>query len=220
MDIKELFKKIASNVLVLNILGMIGIVIILIIGVKIGLSSYTRHGESTPVPDLNAMTFSEAKMLLEQNGMFIMVGDSGHNKRLPADCILAQNPKAGSEVKQGRVIYVTVNSPSSPSFVIPDIIDNSSVREATAKLTAIGFKLLDHQYVSGEKDWVYGIICKGRNLINGERVSIDTPLKLQVGGGYDGGAQDIDYSDADFATPGISDDFMEVSEPPTEGLIE
>ena len=38
MDVKELLKKIFSNVLVLNILGMIGIVILLIIGVKIDLS--------------------------------------------------------------------------------------------------------------------------------------------------------------------------------------
>ena len=64
---------------------------------------------------------------------------------------------------------MTVNSPSSPTFAIPDIVDNSSVREAEAKLTAMGFRLLPAQQVEGEKDWVYGIICRGR------RVSMTTP---------------------------------------------
>ena len=94
-----------------------------------------------------------------------------------------QNPGYGTKVKQGHTIYVTVNSPSSPSFAIPDVVDNSSYREAAARLMAIGFKLLEPQMVPGEKDWVYGIICDGKKVSAGERISIDHPLTLMIGNG-------------------------------------
>jgi beta-lactam-binding protein with PASTA domain len=98
-------------------------------------------------------------------------------------------------VKQGHVVYVTVNSPSSPTFAIPDVVDNSSYREAEAKLMALGFKLQPPQYVSGEKDWVYGILCRGRKVSTGDYVSIESPLTLLIGSGtyeLDGEIDDIE----------------------------
>ena len=119
------------------------------------------------------------------------------------------------KVKSGHTIYVTVNSPSSPTFSIPDIIDNSSVREAEAKLTAMGFHLLPHQFMHGEKDWVYGILCKGHRVATGDRVSIDSPLTLIVGDGLYGDEMDVDYTEApDYVPDGDEevDEFEEVPE--------
>lgn len=212
MKIKEFFGKFISKYVLLNLLAMLIVVVLLIFGVIYWLDKYTLHGEEIEVPDLYTMTYAQAEELLTQNGMNVQVSDSGHNKRLPADCVLAQNPKAGSHVKQGHIIYVTINSPSSPSFAIPDIIDNSSVREAEAKLTAMGFRLLAHKYITGEKDWVYGVVSRGRNLGVGDRVSIDVPLQLVVGSGlYEGGESSVSYSDADYISNGFeNDDFEDV----------
>jgi hypothetical protein len=116
-------------------------------------------------------------------------------------------------VKEGRIIYVTVNSPSSPTFALPDVIDNSSVREAEAKLNAIGFRLTQPQLVDGEKDWVYGILSGGRRLANGERISLDHPLTLIVGKGTIEDMEDIDMVDADEMQEGTVDDFEEIKEP-------
>ena len=170
MESKEFFGKFKSKYLWGNLLAMALTVVLLCVGVKYGLDIYTHHGEGVPVPNLTGMTFNNAANLLDRNGLRIVVSDSGYNKRLPADCILAQSPGEGTSVKKGHTIYVTVNSPSSPTVTIPDIIDNSSVREATAKLTALGFKLLDPKIVTGEKDWVYGILCRGRRISAGDRV--------------------------------------------------
>lgn len=212
MDVKEFFNKLIHNYVFLNIMAMIIIIALLFAGVLFGLDKYTRHGEGIDVPDLHSMSFAQAKVLLEQKGMTIMVSDSGHNKRMAADCILAQNPRAGSQVKLGRVIYVTVNSPASPSFPIPDIIDNSSAREAVAKLTAMGFKLLEPEYVAGEKEWVYGVVSRGRKLGAGDRVPIDVPLRLQIGRGYEGDGGSDDFSDADYIVGSDeADGFVEVS---------
>lgn len=210
MNIKEFFGKFVSKYILLNLMAMAILLALIVFGVKYGLDEYTRHGEEIEVPDLYSMTFLQAKELLELNGMTVLVSDSGHNKKMAAGCVLAQNPKAGSHVKSGRIIYVTLNSPSSPTFAIPDIIDNSSYREAEAKLTAMGFRLLAPKYIAGEKDWVYGVVSRGRNLGVGDQVSIDVPLQLVVGnGGYEGNDVSIDYKDADYMGNSFEEDVFE-----------
>lgn len=113
----------------------------------------------------------------------MVVSDTGYVKNLPPDCVLEQIPAPGEKVKSGHVIYVTINSAHSPVITIPDVIDNSSLREAMAKLTAMGFKLGSPQYIPGEEDWVYGILVKGRHVVAGDKVSIDDVLIIQVGNG-------------------------------------
>lgn len=215
MEAKEFFGKFASGFLWGNILAMVLVVVALAFGVKYGLDVYTHHGEGIVVPKIEGMVYDKARTLMVERGLNIMVTDSGYNKRLPANSILVQNPGPGMKVKQGHTIYVTVNSPSSPSFAIPDVVDNSSFREAEAKLTAIGFKLTPPQQVEGEKDWVYGILCRGRRVSTGDRISIDSPLTLLVGNGHYGAEEEIDYIGSE-AQPmqeeGETDEFEEIVE--------
>lgn len=218
MKVRQFFGKLLSRYLWLNLGAMALFVVVLCFGVKYGLDLYTHHGEGIPVPKIEGMDFEEARSLIEQDGLQIVVADSGYNQRLPAGRILAQNPGYGAKVKSGHTVYVTVNSPSSPSFPLPDIIDNSSLREATAKLQAMGFKILTPEYVTGEKDWVYGVKYRGRRLSAGDMVPADAALSLVVGNGqYEDGDVDIDYSlpEEDVIDEGSdTDPFEEVSEPP------
>lgn len=214
MKAKEFFGKFTSLFLWGNLLAMVLVVIVLGLAVKFGLDAYTRHGDGIKVPKIEGMLYANARTLIEGDGLNIMVSDSGYNKNLAANCILAQSPGPGMFVKEGHVVYVTVNSPSSPTFAIPDVVDNSSYREAEAKLMAIGFKLLPPQYVSGEKDWVYGILCRGRRVSTGDYVSIETPLTLLVGSGqYDAG-EEIDYIEPEYRMmqSGDTDEFEEMGD--------
>ena len=225
MKTKEFFGKFVSAYLLGHLLAMALVIVLLCFGVKYGLDWYTHHGQGVTVPKVEGMKFANAHALVLEKGLNIMVSDSGYNKRLPANCILAQSPGEGTKVKEGHTIYVTVNSPSSPSFAIPDVVDNSSYREAEAKLMAIGFKLLPPKYVPGEKDWVYGILSRGRRVSAGDVVSIESPLTLMIGSGlYD---EENDY--IDYVEPGYqqflqsgddigggesdTDEFEEVTEP-------
>jgi beta-lactam-binding protein with PASTA domain len=216
MTTKQFFGKLLGGYLWGNLLAMLLVIVALCFGVKYGLEIYTHHGEGIKVPKVEGMYYSKAALLLESDGLRIVVSDSGYNKRLPADCILAQTPGAGSSVKQGHIIYVTVNSPSSPSFPIPDIVDNSSYREAEAKLMAMGFQVLPPKRVPGEKDWVYGIVSRGRRVGTGDMISTGAPLTLLIGNGQYGEDEDIDYAvpDMDAITPdnGDIDEFVEVEE--------
>ena len=220
MKTKEFFGKFVSGYLLGNLLAMALVIVLLCIGVKYGLEWYTHHGEGIVVPKVEGMIYANARTLAEEKGLNIMVTDSGYNKRLPANCIRAQSPGEGTTVKEGHTIYVTVNSPSSPSFSIPDVVDNSSYREAEAKLMAIGFKLLPPKYVPGEKDWVYGILSRGRRVSTGDMVSIDSPLTLIIGSGmYDSEEEDFDYVEPgyqQFMTDESAtemDEFEEITEP-------
>lgn len=220
MNAKKFFKKVCNRFLLLNLLAMVVVVVLLCLGVGYGLDLYTHHGEGIEVPELKGMRYQKARLLLEEKELNIVVSDSGYNKTLPADCILAQMPGHGQKVKEGHTIYVTVNSPSSPTFAIPDIVDNSSLREAEAKLTAMGFRLAPTQRVTGEKDWVYGILCRGRRVSNGDRIPIDYPLTLMVGSGAYDDTDSIDYVDSNYSMDVTDeggndvDEFVEVTEPP------
>ena len=216
MKTKEFFGKFCSTFLFWNLIAMALVVILLVVGVNYGLDWYTHHGESIRVPNIEGMRITKAREMMEECGLEIVVTDSGYNKRLPADCVLTQSPGAGLTVKSGHTIYVTINSSNSPSVAIPDVVDNCSYREAEAKLISLGFKVLPPQYVTGEKDWVYGVSCNGRKVSTGERISIEQPLTLLVGSGQYGADEELNVIGGDDAMMqsgnGEVDDFEEVTE--------
>lgn len=197
MKTGDFFRKIFSVKLWLNLGIMLVVVILLCFGVKIGLDIYTHHGEEIAVPDVRRKMFSDAEHILLGTKLNIVVSDTGYVKTLPPDCILEQSPEPGKKVKSGRVVYVVINSPHSPMLTIPDIIDNCSYREARAKLTAMGFRVGSAEYISGEKDWVYGLKSKGRMLRTGEKISINDAIIIQVGDGMRDMADSIVYAEPD-----------------------
>jgi beta-lactam-binding protein with PASTA domain len=218
MNAKIFFGKFKSGYLLGHLLAMVLVVVLFCLGIWYGLRLYTHHGEGIVIPDLSGMNSMQARELLEANELYMVVNDSGYNKRKPAETILAQLPAAGMKVKAGRTIYVTVNSLQSPSIALPDLIDNSSYREAEARLKALGFKLQETKVIEGEKDWVYGIQANGRNLESGDMVSIETPLTLVIGRGMYGeedelmDEDDILYDEEDDDV----DDFLEIPDMPTD----
>ena len=110
-----------------------------------------------------------------------LVIDSNYVKGVPAGMVLEQTPAAGARVKEGRTVYLTITTTSVPLIQLPDIIDNSSIRQAEAKLKSIGFKLTEPELVPGEQDWVYGIKYRGRELKSGDKVPNEALLTLCVG---------------------------------------
>ena len=223
MQSSEFVKKFSSWYLWKNILIMGLVVAVLGIGVKFGLDFYTHHGEAIPVPDLKHKALTDAEHLAHELGLEIQVVDTGYVKSLPADYILGQSLAPGEKVKSGHIIYVTINSPLSPTITLPDIIDNSSLREAMAKLTAMGFKLGTPKYIAGEKDWVYGVLVNGRPVNAGDKISVEATLVIQVGNGERSADDSVDYVDPALPhldeTGGDVDEFEVVTAPdsPTKG---
>lgn len=166
-----------------NLLAMLIVVCLLTFLTFKGLEIYTRHGHDITVPSLKGMSYERARMTLENLKLKCAVTDSGYMPRLPANTVLDQSVKTGRKVKEGRVVNLTVNSLTPPTVVMPDLADNSSLREAQSRLRAIGFSLTPTEYINGEKDWVYEVKCNGKNVIAGTRIPITSVITLVAGDG-------------------------------------
>lgn len=168
-----------------NILLMVAVASALAVAAMKWVDGYTHHGEAVEVPNVVGKTLDEARSVFRSMDLECMVADSNYIKTEPAGAVLDCSPSAGQKVKKGRVVYLTVNTLSVPLHDIPDVADNSSVRQAEARIMAAGFRLDSVEYVSGEKDWVYGVKYNGRLLMSGERVPDGAMLQLMVGAGED-----------------------------------
>lgn len=217
MQTKIFIRKLCSKTIWLNF-ALMGLVIAILTGfVFFGTSIYTHHGEIVKVPDVRHKKFADAERLLDQYELQIVVTDTGYNRQLPPDCVLQQTPAPGAEVKSGRAVYVTINASQKPTITLPDIVDNCSEREAIAKLRLLGFKIGPTQYVPGEKGWVYGVVCRGRSLVKGDKVPVDAMITLQVGNGGLDANDSLEVTDAIYADPV---DEMEEEEDPFEEVVE
>ena len=141
MNPSEFIKKFKSRYLWGNLCAMALVVVAVCAGVKFGLDVYTHHGESIAIPDVRRKSFADADYLLREAGMTVVVSDTGYVRGLPPDCILEQSPAPGDRVKSGHVIYLTVNASHTPTLTVPDLIDNSSLREAMAQFESHSLQL-------------------------------------------------------------------------------
>lgn len=195
---KEFFKNFFSVKVGLHVLAMILIFFSVFAVVYFSLDVYTRHGEEVKVPDLKNKSIDFAKKELGKLDLQIVVSDTVYLKNKPKGIVMQQVPEGGRVVKPGRVVYVVINAGESPTKYIPDIIDNSSSREAAARLKSLGFNNIEVQYITGEKDWLYGVKCNGKEINNGDRLSVDSKLIFLVGNGCRDMADSVTYVESPF----------------------
>lgn len=181
ITLKEFFSFKQNRFFWLNLIAMIVVVIGACWGTLLWLDHYTHHGEAYVVPNVKNKSLEEARLALHNQKLEGLVVDSSYVKGLPDGMVLDQNPAGGARVKEGRTIYLTVTTSKVPLVKLPDLIDNSSLRQAEAKLKAMGFRLTEPEYVSGEQDWIYGIKYRGRSLMSGDKVLHEAMLTLCVG---------------------------------------
>ena len=167
--------------------------IVLCVGVWLWMSSYTMHGESVEVPEVKGAMIHDAEYKLDELGLVTVVVDSAYIRQQPAGIVLEQKPVAGSRVKMGREIYLTINQKQSPTNTIPDIAGNCSRREAEARLRALGFKIGPMEFVPGAPDWVVALKVNGREVYTGERVPSDAPVVLVVGNSNPGSDEEDEF---------------------------
>lgn len=193
---KEFFSFKSNRFFWLNLVAMIIVVIAIALGTLQWLDNYTRHGEAVVVPNVKGLPMRQAENEIYKQSLKAVAIDSSYVKGMPPGAILEQNPAGGSKVKKGRTVYLTINMDSAPKVSVPDIMDNSSLRQAEAKLRALGFRVTEPEYISGEKDWVYSVTYKGRTLNAGDKVPHEALLTLHAGNGNDELTNDSTLTDS------------------------
>lgn len=176
-------KKRTIGWILLNLLIMAVLAILLIIITFRWIESYTRHGQYIVVPDVSGMYEEEAGQALAAVGLKYEVMDYKYDKEMVEGGVIEQKPKPGAYVKDGRKIYLTLNSGKEPMRAVPDVADNSSLRAAESKLRAAGFKLGRTVYIDGDLDWVYEIRYQGLEIAAGTEIPEGSTITIVAGNG-------------------------------------
>lgn len=184
MSIKKYFTGKSGMTLWLNILLMVLLIVAVPVVTFLLLDSFTRHGEKIEVPNVVGRSLYSAEGMLKDRGLVAMVVDSTYDKSAMRGAVLDQSPKAGYEVKGGRVIYLTVNMRGEPTVQLPDVVNHGSLREGVSLLKSLGFKLTPHEVLIGRpKDLVIAVKQGGREVFAGQKIPRERPLTIVIGGG-------------------------------------
>ena len=185
MAIKEKAKEIAKKDrwILKNLLGAAVFFIALIIAASVGLNKITRHGKTVITPDFTNLTVAQAEELAREQQVGLKVVDSVFVRRLSGGVVYRQNPKAGAKVKQGRSIFVTINSIVPRKVVMPNLF-GYSVTEARAELQNRGLNVGRLNYVRDiATNTVLGQFCEGEEVKAGDLVVSGSNIDLKVGVG-------------------------------------
>lgn len=175
--------KLLKNPFVITLLMAFVVTVALLWGTLRWLDSYTRHNQALVVPDIKGMTMDEAAAFLENQHLRYNVIDSVFSKEVAPGAIVEVVPGVGSKVKEGRILFITINALTSQMAAIPEIED-LSFRQAYALLKSRGFNRIEIEYVPGDyKDLAIDVELGGRVLQKGEQVPLTAPLTLVVSSG-------------------------------------
>lgn len=180
--------------IVFHLFLMVVAVALIIFGTFKWLHSYTNHGEHIEVPAVDGLVVEDAMIVLQNNSLAGEVTEYRYHKNMEEGTVIEQRPKQGAYVKEGRTIYLVVNSGKIPMKVVPDVADNSSLRAAETLLLGFGFKLTPHEYVDGDADWVYEIKYNGKAIESGTEIPEGSTLTIVAGNGN--AVEDIEAADS------------------------
>ncbi len=180
---KKFLDFLKNHRIIATLLSMLLVTIVLFMGLNIWLNSYTRHNDATQLPSVKYMPIDEATYILQRHGLRYEIIDSIYNENATPGIVMEQIPAPDSKVKEGRVIYLTINAFTPRTIRVPHLI-NTSVRQAKAQLASVGFKNIEIQYKeSPYKDLVLDIKQNGQSVVGGEQVAASTTIVLVVGEG-------------------------------------
>ncbi len=135
---------------------------------------YFLQGKSVAVPDVSGREVEEARRLLADKGLDLVVENdlSQYDENILAERIRLQNPRASTPVKQGATVRVALSL--GPRILqVPDLQTTSS-RTASLQLERLGLRLgsVTTLAIPG----VTGVISQdppaGQRVVPGESVSV------------------------------------------------
>ena len=145
---------------------------------RVIMPAYTKHGHGITVPDITRMPLDEATTVLKTRGLRYELAAKRSNEAFPPDFVIDQTPNAGMIVKPNRKIYITINTTSTPTVVVPEVQD-LSLRNATIQLQNSGLQVGNVTYESSR----FRNSVLRQSVPSGRRVTQNTTVDLIVGDG-------------------------------------
>lgn len=144
----------------------------------------TNHGSFVEVPDLTGKSLQTVQIELDDKDLSMEIQDSANfNPKYPKFSVIEQYPAAGTQVKEDRKIYLTLNPSGYRKVEIPNIV-RRTFRQAKPTLEALGFEVGKISYVDDiGKDEVISISFKGEEIAKGDLLPITSKIDLVLGNG-------------------------------------
>jgi len=161
---------------ILKISGIsLGILLILFLLVNsIIMPLYTQQGRTTKVPVVVGLKLENAKEVLSQAGLTPREADTRIDKQYPIGTVALQNPSAGSEVKFGRGVYLTISG-GEPLVKVPSL-RGKSLRDArfTLERTALSLGNIIYQQSDEfpENTIIDQAFSEGTEVKNGSKIDV------------------------------------------------
>jgi beta-lactam-binding protein with PASTA domain len=150
------------------------------------LSVYTRHGQSLTMPNLKGLKIDEVEEILKEKKLRYIITDTVFVDKLPKLAVAEQNPAPNSKVKEGRIIYISINSDASATVLMPNLI-NSSLRYAETVLSGMGLLVGEVTYKPDiAQNAILDQLWKGQSLQPGAKLPKGASIDLVVGDGSGG----------------------------------
>ncbi|BAR92235.1 PASTA domain-containing protein [Blattabacterium cuenoti] len=145
---------------------------------------YTKHGSYVVVPDLIGFTLPKSISILKKIGLKYDIDTSRYDPNFKINQIISSSPEAGDYVKEGRHVYIQVNSKSSQS-ILPDIL-NKEKRIAIKLLHANHISVKEIRYINDRrKDLVLKVLYQNKSIQFGYRFPFNQDgIILILGKGY------------------------------------
>lgn len=162
---------------------MLAVAVVAVVALYFWLDHYTRHGDSVEVPDVCGLYYLDADASLAESQMRSLVIDSMYIDTMSPGVVLDQVPRAGSSVKSGRTIYLTINALSPRKVTMPEL-KNLSYRQAEAIVKGLGLSAPQIIYWNSEyKDLVLNVMVDGRPVEAGDKLPVTARVVFSVGNG-------------------------------------
>lgn len=165
-------------------IGAAGLVVLcIVLGIMLFLNKYTRHGVEIIVPNVTGLYLEEAKAVIEAERLHLCITDTTYSNKTPLGTLVEQDPRAGSKVKPGRVVYVIHNAYARKPIALPSLQD-VSLRQAQRTLQALEINIANISYVpSTFKDIVLEVRKGGQKVMVGSHLEEGDSITLVVGNG-------------------------------------
>jgi len=150
----------------------------------IALRFMTDHGDYVKVPELKGKTLDSVAIELDKLDLKYIVLDSGnYNPNYKIFSVLDQQPKFDSKVKEGRKIYLTINSSDFKMLEVPNVI-RTTIRQARKSLESLGFIIGEIEYIDDiGKDEVISFSYQGKQLKPGDTLRKTSVIDFKLGNG-------------------------------------
>ena len=148
------------------------------------LSFATDHGNEIVVPDLRKLTEEQVGEKLDELDLeYVLLDTVDYNQDFPKYSVVKQDPLPGAKVKEGRKIYIKVNSSGFGDVTVPDLVEKT-LRQAEPTLKALGFEIGKKTYKPYlGKDMVLEMYSSGKKLRAGDKIKKSSVIDLVLGDG-------------------------------------